>query len=121
MKTEKRSFASITTLELAAGAVSLILCAVSLTATAQTPRNAPPSTPTTAIPANGKPLEAVQPSRVLANPDTRIYSRCTTGHEHDPPAQGEAPYKPNPKAQVMTEEEAKAKGFKEGAHKVACP
>lgn len=107
------------------GALSLVLCAASWTAIAQTPITASPSTPTTApttvIAANGKPVEAVAPSKVLADPDTRIYSRCTTGHEHDPPAQGEAPYKPNPKAQVMTEEAAKAKGFKEGAHKVACP
>jgi hypothetical protein len=112
MKTKHRSFASISVLELAAGAASLVLCAVTLTAFAQTPTATPP----TAVGASGKPIVAVEQPKVLADPETRIYSRCTTGDEARDP--GAAPYKPNAKAQVMTEEAAKAKGFKAGAHKV---
>jgi hypothetical protein len=117
-------------------ALGAALCAATLSAVAQTPNTnapaqapptststsaAPPSaTPPTAVGADGKPLVKSDPPRVLADPDLKLYSRCTTGDEHEAADPGDSPYKPNPKAQVMTEEAAKAKGFKAGAHRVAC-
>jgi hypothetical protein len=119
MKTNRRSFASISVLELAAGAASLVLCAVTLTAVAQTPTPTP--TPPTTVGTSIKPPVAADPPKVLADPETRIYSRCTTRDERQAPGAEETPYKPNAKAEVMTEDAAKAKGFKAGAHKVTCP
>jgi hypothetical protein len=130
MKTT-RSFASITVVELAAGALTLMLCAATLSAGAQAPSTAaPPATTTPAVPpssapptavgASGKPIVAADQSKVLADPETRVYSRCRTADEQKAPGENDPGYTPNPKAQVMSEEAAKAKGFKAGAHKVTC-
>lgn len=103
-----RSFASISVSELIAGALALALLGASMTSHAQTPSTAPP------VAAPNK------ESRVLADPDTRLYMPCRTGDERESNGSVDS-YKPNPKATVMTEEAAKAKGFRASAHKVPCP
>ena len=84
------------------------------------PSSTPPASPPTAVGADRKTPDARPPSKVLADPDTKIYSRCATGEEPGARDPGDDSYTPNPKAQVMTEEAARAKGFKEGAHRVPC-
>ena len=120
MKTVNRSFASISVLELAAGAASLVLFAVTLTASAQTPTQAPGVTPAPIVGANGKRVAAPEQPKVLADPDNGVYHHCTTSAEREAKDSGDATYTPNPKAQLMTEEAAKQKGLKQAAHKVAC-
>ena len=127
MKHPRHSFASISVLELAAGAVGMVLFAATLTAVAQTPLTgtAPPAAtatvaPPPAIGANGRPAGTAQPSRVLADPGTKLYNRCTSTDDRAAADPGDPGFKRDPKAQLMTEEEAKAKGYKAGAHKVSC-
>jgi hypothetical protein len=98
-----------------------VLCGIGLIAHAQTTgQPSPPPAPPTAIGGNGKPLVDPVQSKVLADPDTRMYSRCTTGDEHEAPVKGAPEYKRPPKAEVITEDEAKSRGYRPGAHKVSC-
>jgi hypothetical protein len=113
MITRHTAFACISVLELVAGAAGLVLFAASVSAFSQTPP------PRAAVGLDGKPVVEVKPARVLADPATKMYSVCTTDGEHKA-VDGDSDYKPNPAAQLMTEEAAKAKGFKAGAHKVTC-
>ncbi len=106
--------------ELAGVFAAALLCGIALIAHAQstTAPVAPP--PSTAVEGSGKPRVAPEPSKVLADPDTRMYSVCTTGSEHDAPDDGDSQYKRPPKAVVITEDDAKKRGYRAGAHKVSC-
>ena len=90
-----------------------VLCAIALIAHAQ-------ATAPVAVGADRKAPVGPAQSKVLADPDTKMYSVCTTGDEHRAPGETEPQYKRPPKAEVMTEEEAKARGYRAGAHKVPC-
>lgn len=115
------SLAAISVSELVAGTLALVLLGATVTTFAQTP--APPSQtspaqPPATIGAN-RPVVARGELRVLADPSSKMYMPCRSADEVvDPDA---TPYTPNPKATVMTEDAAKAKGFRASAHKVSCP
>jgi hypothetical protein len=93
--------------ELAGVVAAAVLCGIALITHAQT-----------ITPRERKP--APEQTMVLADPDTKMYSVCTTGGEHEAPGSNDSPYKRPPKAEIITEEAAKARGFRPGAHKVAC-
>lgn len=105
--------------EFAGALAAALLCSVALIAHAQTtaPAAPPPAAPTVAVGADGKPLLAPERSTVLADPETRTYSLCATGGEQQAADRG---YERPPKAMVIAEEEAKRRGYRAGAHKVAC-
>lgn len=72
---------------------------------------------------DGKPLVQVPANQVIADPQTRMYQRCTTSDEHETPIvsdAADAKKPPRPPGDLMSEEQAKAKGFRPGAHKVNC-
>ena len=111
--------------ELASVFAAALLCGIALIAHAQAPTPAapagvPPAAPPTAIGANGKPIVQPVPSKVLADPDTKMYSVCTDGSEHEGAVESTPQYKRPPKSVIVTEEEAKSRGYRAGAHKVSC-
>ncbi|MET0292533.1 MAG: hypothetical protein ABW136_09235 [Steroidobacteraceae bacterium] len=118
MKTPSRSFASITLSELVAGAMALALFGATLTTFAQDARTAPRAT---AVPVSPAAVTPPKVSRVLADPASKMYMPCRGDDDLSSAAPSDDEYKANPNATVMTEEAAKAKGFRASAHKVACP
>jgi hypothetical protein len=94
-----------------------LLCTMGLAAHAQV--SAPPP-PRAAVGLDGKRLVAPVESRVLADPQTRMYSLCTTGDEPGAPDGSAAGYVRPPKSEVITEVAAKARGYRPSAHRVSC-
>lgn len=97
--------------------VASLLCGIGIVAHAQT--TAPPPPPT-AVAVDGTAKPAPPPPKVLADPDTRLYALCMTADELPAPDSKTPKYVRPPKAQVMTEDVAKAQGFRPSAHKVSC-
>lgn len=68
----------------------------------------------------GKPVE-VPANQVIADPATKMYQLCMTSDEQAAPVDAAAAKKPaRPPGDQMSEEEAKSRGFRPGAHKVNC-
>ena len=73
--------------------------------------------------ADGKALVQIPENQVLADPATKMYQLCTTSDEHEAPPLSDTPAagkSARPAGTLMSEEEAKAQGFRPGAHKVNC-
>jgi hypothetical protein len=117
MKPETRSSYGGSVPEFAGVIVATVLCGIALVAHSQT---ATPAPPTTAIAVDGRAKPAPEPQKVLADPDTKMYAKCMAADDQPAPDSNQPKYVRPPKAQVMTEEAAKAGGFRPSAHKVSC-